>query len=151
MEYQIVKKPKFRVVGMEINTTMIDGKHAKDCPMVWEKFMPREKEIKNLNPGICYGLCIMKNENEFRYIAAVESDGEIPKGMIELEIPESEYIKTTHKGHISKVGQTWNLLMLELLPTSGKIGDMNGISFEYYDARYKNDETNETDIYLPVK
>lgn len=112
--------------------------------------MPREKEIKNLSPGICYGLCIMTNKQDFRYIAGVESDGPIPKNMIEIEVPESKYIKTTHKGHTSKINQTWDLLMLEMLPDSEKSADMNGVSFELYDERYTEDEKNETDIYLPL-
>lgn len=150
MKYEILKKPKFRVVGMEVLTTTKNGKNHKDCPDIWKKFMPREKEVKNITPGICYGLCIMTNEEDFRYIAGVESDGKVHKNMVEVEIPNSEYIITTHKGIISKINQTWNLLMLEMLPDSGKSADMEGISFELYDDRYTEDEKNETDIYLPL-
>lgn len=150
MEYRIIKKPGFRVVGMQILTSTKDEKNFKDCPKIWTKFMPRENEIKNIKPGVCYGLCIMTNDQDFRYIVGVESDGEIPKGMVEIKVPEKEYIMTTHKGHVSKINQTWNLLMLEMLPDSGKSADMESPSFEYYDFRYKEDETNETDIYLPL-
>jgi predicted transcriptional regulator YdeE len=81
----------------------------------------------------------------------MESDGKVPEGMMEIEVPESEYIMTTHKGHVSQIGKTWNILMMEMLPDSDRSGDMEGISFEYYDSRYKEDDTNETDIYMPLK
>ena len=150
MDYEIIKKPTFRVVGMQVQTTMKDGKHAKDCPMIWTKFMPRVKEIKNLQPRVCYGLCIMTSELDFNYIAGVESNDQIPDEMIETKIPESEYIKTTHKGQVSTIGKTWELLMSKMLPESGRKGDMMGVSFEYYGEKYKDDETNETDIYFPL-
>ncbi len=151
MEHKIVHKPRFRVVGMEVVTSMTDEKNKKDCPDIWTKFMPRINELTNKNPGVCYGLCIMLNETDFRYIAAVETDDEIPEGMIELEIPDSDYVMITHKGHVSKMCSTWDALYKEVLPKSGREEIKEGISFEYYDHRYKDDETNETDLYIPVK
>lgn len=147
---KFVKKPKFRVVGMEVETSTKNGKNFKDCPAVWMKFMPRINEIKNNSSGVCYALCVMTNETDFRYIVGVDSIDKVPNEMMEIDVPESDYLVVTHKGPVSKIGKTWDKAYKKVLPESGREENKEGICFEYYDHRYKEDETNETDIYIPV-
>ncbi|MBN2368424.1 AraC family transcriptional regulator [Candidatus Woesearchaeota archaeon] len=151
MEPKIVEKQGFDIVGMEVHTTMKNGKQAEDCPKVWIDFMKRINDVSNKTPGVCYGVCVMTNKVDFDYIACVESDDKPPEGMVKKAIPKSKYAVFTHKGHVSNIGKTWDYAYKEWLPRSNFKYNNEGLDFEYYDDRYTDDEKNENDIYIPIK
>ncbi|MBN2422872.1 GyrI-like domain-containing protein [Candidatus Woesearchaeota archaeon] len=151
MQPKFIEKPEFKVVGLECRTTMKNGKHKQDCPKVWMDFMKRIKELPNKHDGVCYGVCIMENENDFRYIACVESDADAPQGMVSEIIHASKYAVFTHKGKVGAIEKTWDYAYTKWLPKSGETINNDGICFELYDGRYKEDDSNETDIYVPIK
>ena len=140
MEYKILEKPGFRVVGVSVNTTVQNA--PKDCPVIWEEFMKRYKEIKNYVGGMKnYGVCFEKSKEkcEFQYIACCEvSEFEnIPENMVMAEVEKSKYAVFTHKGKLEKLGETYGGIM-EIFKEKGL--KQKPFWFEFYDHRWKGDK-----------
>jgi AraC family transcriptional regulator len=149
--YKEILKSSMKFIGIGTNTTVQNA--GKDCPVVWEQFMKRIKEIDNLTGGMkSYGISMEANEKEcsFRYIASGEvSEFEnIPEGMEKVEIPETKYLAFTHKGSLEKLGETYGGIMEE---TKDMDIDRN-FWIEVYDERYKgNTDESEFEIWIPLK
>ena len=159
MEPKIVTKDEFKIVGMKIfgentNTEIVE---------LWQKFMPRIGEIKNLlnidiNKNICFGMCYpseeMNETGEFEYIASIEvsSLDDIPQGMVGRTIPRQKYAVFTHKGVADKIKETYKYIYGTWQPKSG-CELVKAPDFEYYDERFDadNQEDSEMDIYIPIK
>ncbi|MBN1503155.1 AraC family transcriptional regulator [Candidatus Woesearchaeota archaeon] len=156
MQPKFVEKEDIKIVGMVCNTTMKNEKHKQDCQELWREFMPKMIQIKNkVNKDVAYGICIedKKDPDDFIYVAGVEVESfkDIPKGMIIKTIPASKYAIFTHKGIVDQIGKSWNYIFSEWLPKSGIELNKNGLYFEYYDRRYREGASSETDIYIPIR
>ncbi len=161
MEAKIVELDAMVVVGIQ---SFFSTKYNIICKL-WGKFTPRENEIKDItNEKVCFGLCfdgeIIKNEadpkdieHQFFYLAglSVKSIDNIPEGMTYKNIPAHKYAKFTHKGSISKLGETYNYIFVKWLAESEYKYDEAACDIEWYDERFKPDsEDSEFDIYVPI-
>ena len=161
MQPKIVDLDEMTVVGISSLVSM-------KCNLIhqlWERFMPREKEIKDVAiPGV--GLEVSfdmkevkvegteKKDYEFIVLVGlpVNNIDDIPEGMTYKKIPAHKYAKFVHKGLISKIMETFNYIYEEWLPTSGYEGDSQACEIEWYDERFKiESEDSEFDIYVPIK
>lgn len=163
MNYQIVTKPAFDLIGYTLRTRNADGQNNKDIPEFWQKYMA-EKMGGNLY-GLAvsnaeYGICDDFNmeTGEFSYIIGVEAKegAEAPEGAIKRRYPEQTYAvfttpKVPHDQFTSSIQSTWNAIFGEWFPHSG-YEHAAGAEFEYYDERCWKDRTDqpEMDIYIPV-
>lgn len=100
MEYKIVFRPAFKVVGC----AYVGHNQNGEIPQLWDRFLARMQEPRGIHPGVCYGLCmnapVGSAEGAFEYVAGVEvaDDGEIPAGMVYREVPAYKYAVFTHSG-----------------------------------------------------
>jgi len=146
---------EFKVIGMRYF-----GKNQNDeIPGLWDKFVPRMGEItQKVNPDLCYGLCIPNEDTsqtgEFEYIAGFEVDNfdDIPVDMVCCTIPAQRYAVFTHKGHVSKLKDTFAYIFDTWQKESGA-SITDGPEFELYDERFcpQNQDESELDIYVPIR
>lgn len=160
MKPSIVNLEKMTIVGLQTLTTL----EHNVIPNLWDRMMPRCKEIKNIanheaTLGISFGfeeipMVEGKNIKIFFHMAGfiVNSVEDLPEGMTYKNIPAHMYAKFTHKGSLSKLMDTYNYIYGQWLPQSGFLYDTEAIEIEWYDERFKgrDDEKSEFDILVPI-
>ncbi|MEP1151510.1 MAG: GyrI-like domain-containing protein [Balneola sp.] len=159
MDPSILILPAKRLVGMKIETSVSNYM----APALWQKFMPRVKEIKNGIGTQKYSIQIYSelfdysnfNPNRsFTYWAATEvsSFDSIPDGMEALELMEGKYALFIHKGTMESFPKTLGYIYEEWLPTSGFSVDHRP-HFELLDERYlgPNHPDSEEEVWVPIK
>jgi len=138
---EIKEKGEFKVVGLEIETTVQECMNNNPHTKLWEEFMKQVWKIKNRAGPEFYGVCISINEKEckFKSIACVEvsSLDNIPEGMVGEIVPASKYAVYEHKGKISGISDTYAKLYEEEMPKSGL--KQKEVWLEVYDERYKHE------------
>jgi AraC family transcriptional regulator len=164
MEYRIITKPGFDVIGYSIRTRNADGQNNRDIPAFWQHYMQEKMGERLHGQGVSnaeYGICddFDMDSGEFSYIIGVEArDGaEVPEGAISRHYPEQTYaVFTTPKvipdRFVDSIQNTWTAIFNEWFPHSG-YEHAAAAEFEYYDERCWRDrnELLEIDIYIPVK
>ena len=160
MQPEYVELDEMTVVGLSSIVSM-------KCNLIhqlWERFMPREKEIKHVAiPGVAlevsYDMEKISKEGEkedwvfFDLVGyVVSSTDDIPEGMSYKIVPAHKYAKFVHTGPISKITETYDYIHEEWLPKSGHEYDMEACQVEWYDERFKiESEDSQFDIYVPIK
>ena len=97
MSYEIITLPAYRTVGLKWEGTF--SEIVPNLKNVIQQVEDRADELENkVNPNVQLGLSYHLIENGFAYYAMYEvsEEQEIPDGMIEIWVPESTYVKTTH-------------------------------------------------------
>lgn len=90
--------------------------------------------------------------NEPGYLAGIEVEQtiEVPEGMYSYVIPAGQYIGMTHKGPLSKIGETFITLIDWLALNNYDQYDI--VCFEVYDERFKGEDSeSEFESYIQIK
>ncbi|MBO8162801.1 MAG: AraC family transcriptional regulator [Brevibacillus sp.] len=151
MDFTPVKRSAFTIIGLEHT-----GPYSTmdQLPKLWQDLFTRIDELtERVNEKAELGVCF-DEPHEFTYIVGVEapSTANIPEGMTARHVPEHEYLVFTHRGHISKLSETYKKIYDEWLPQSGYQRDGDAPFFELYDERFQPDsEDSELDVYIPIK
>lgn len=160
IEPEYVELDEMTVVGLSSIVSM----RCNLIHQLWERFTPREKEIKHVAISgvaleISYDMEKISKEGEkedwlfFDLVGLpVSSTEDIPEGMTYKKVPAHRYAKFVHKGPISNIMETYNYIHNEWLPNSGHEYDLEACEVEWYDNRFKMEEADsEFDIYIPIK
>lgn len=115
MDYKIVEKDSFKVIGPELKVRNDNGDNFRLIPKFWDKF---EKDgmyevIKNMPNVINKGDAIMgmcadfDGVNTFDYLICVEAGSfdHIPEGMVGKTVPKQKYAVFTAKGKMPEAIQ----------------------------------------------
>lgn len=148
MNHRIENYPAFTAVGMKMRY-----KGNKDIPGLWEAFVPRMREVHNIDDSDrSFG--VMGNYDqatgEFDYLAGVpvSSATEIPAGMDWWDVPEQTY--AVFCCTLQTLGETFDQIYREWLPASPYIRS-NGPEFELYDQSFRPEEGKfAVTIWVPV-
>lgn len=157
MSYEIVTLPAYRAVGLKWEGKFTEVPTLKD---VINNMKDRVGELeKKVNPNTQLGLSYHVVENGFAHYSAFEvsADQDIPEGMVEINVPEWTYVKTSHnKGE--DIAQTYTNLHNWLFNSDYTALREEGI--EYFDPympikheHYPIDQDPNDphfDIYIPV-
>ena len=154
MEARVVFKESFTVIGMEVETRMIEDR----IPQLWERFIPRLNEIKyRTSRHDTYGISEYSDnyvEEFFSYWACTPVDHaeEVPEGMVVRTVPAAFYAVVTHKGKLESMGGVFDYIHTVWLPNSGYELDKKD-GFEVYGERFlgADNDQSETDVYVAVK
>lgn len=128
MDYRIVKKNAFRIVGIKLHTTMENGECYKSTPAFWHNLMKcgGQKDIlavMNEEPAGLLGVSNYSMDfstNEFDYYIACASNKRVPAGMFEFYVPTSTWaIFTCNEKEANAVQKLEQRIVMEWLPTSG--------------------------------
>ncbi|GAA3400290.1 AraC family transcriptional regulator [Paenibacillus hodogayensis] len=164
MEYRLVTKPGFDVIGYSIRTRNADGQNSRDIPAFWQRYKQEKMgerlyglAVSNAEYGICSDFDM--DSGEFSYVIGVEAreGAEVPEGAIVRHYPEQTYVvfttpKVKPEQFVESIQSTWNAVFSEWFPNSG-YEHAAAAEFEYYDERCWPDRSEllEMDIYIPIK
>ena len=122
MEYQIVKREAFRIVGFRtlIPTDMEESFQV--VPKFWAEIGPRQAELfplMNGEPAGMLGVCTYSEEENHYYIA-VASHSPVPEGMYEWTVPAASWAVFAGSGRLPEAMQELQRrIITEYLPDSG--------------------------------
>jgi AraC family transcriptional regulator len=163
MNYEIVTKPAFDLIGYSLRTRNKDGQNNRDIPAFWQRYMAEKKgetlyglAVSTAELGVCDEFDI--ETGEFSYVIGVEAQegAEPPEGAVRRHYPEQMYAVFTTPAvpraeFTAAIQSTWHSIYSEWFPHSGYEQAL-GAEFEYYDERCWGDRTDHPvmDIYIPV-
>lgn len=163
VNYKIVEKDEFKIIGYELRTRCDNGDNMKLIPEFWDKCIndgffrkiAAMPNVVNKEECVSMGMCMdFDGVNTMSYLVCVEASSfeVIPEGMVGKTVPAQRYAVFTAKGPMpDAIQQTWKDIYEKWFPTAG-YERADGPDFEYYDKRSEiNDESTEVDIYIPIK
>lgn len=116
---RIADEGRIRAVGLarifSFSTTI-------GIPAQWQHFMEFYDAIPDKLDGIPIGITEAPDDNgEFDYVCAAEVSrfGEIPDGLRKVEIPAQRYAVFEHRGHVSRMYETYAAIWNEGLSAQG--------------------------------
>ena len=123
MEYQIVRKDAFRIVGFRTPLTMDVEESFQAVPRFWGEVGPRIGELIPLMspemPGVL-GVSTCHHEAENSYYIAVASDAPLPEGLCEWTVPAATWAVFTGQGQAPiAIQELQKRIVSEWLPDSG--------------------------------
>jgi AraC family transcriptional regulator len=134
MDYKIMEKPAFDIIGKSTKTTTVNKENYKALPKFWHDFKSSKdyKTVYNLmtvKPGIVtghslLGVCIPnenKNLEEFLYAIGIEKTGKsVPAGFEVIQVPAATWAIFDVTGPASKSVQvTIDRIYGEWFPSTG--------------------------------
>jgi AraC family transcriptional regulator len=140
MDYRIIEREAFQVVGKAKTISTKDGVNFKQVPEFWQEYL-RDKTEDRLAPycktGTCLGICLdmdMKQE-QLVYMIAVESDRASESAeFVTRTIPASTWAVFTSVGPVpTAIQHVWDRVWQEWFPATG----------------YEHAGTAELEVYLP--
>ena len=123
MEYQIVGKDAFRIVGFRTPLTMDVEESFQAVPRFWGEVGPRIGELIPLMspemPGVL-GVSTCHHEAENSYYIAVASNAPVPEGLSEWTVPAATWAVFTGQGQAPMaIQELQKRIVSEWLPDSG--------------------------------
>ena len=131
MDYKIIEKDAFKIVGKGIRVTTKDGENFKRVPKFWEECYKDgtcDRVCSIAGGGNVLGVCMNDFSNEeFTYMVAAEKPDEFTgEDMTEVEIPASTWAVFESVGPVpGSLQKVWERIFSEWFPAT---------SFEHADA-----------------
>lgn len=149
MQPQIVSKPAFTVVGMQIRTTPMNP----EIPQLWDRFAPRIDEVAGIaEPHVSYGLMGHYDEKMgFDYMAGVaaQQTDNLPAGMTTWEVPAYTY--AVFEATLPTLGEVFGHIYNSWLADSDYRASTD-VNFEQYGENFNpHDPNSKMSVYIPVE
>ncbi len=158
MDYRIVEKKAFKVIGKAIETTSADGENSREIPRFWQESNQNGMvdDLISLAGGAdaTLGICMdMAMENcTFTYMIAVENRAgvEAPEGFAVREIPAHTWAVFTSIGPMPHAIQdVWTRVFQEWFPATG-YEHAGGPEFESYPEGDVNADDYRCEVWVPI-
>ncbi|MCH9611786.1 MAG: hypothetical protein S4CHLAM102_02600 [Chlamydiia bacterium] len=143
----------FKVIGIAVRTSNVDGQMAKDIGALWEVFLGQRlmDKIPNKLSNAIYEL-YTDYEGDFMapYTVVlgckVSSFDEVPEGMVSQVVPGGTFEKFVAKGNLNEgaVFHAWQKIWQTELDRAYTC------DFEVYDERSQDPSDAEVDIYVAL-
>ena len=154
MDYRIVQKDAFKVVGIKEWTTIKEGENSVSIPKFWqntskEKFMQIGSLANTEITGIL-GVCGQGDEQSgFYYWIAAATTKDCPPDLEELQIPASTWAVFEAVGPMPKAIQdVWWRIFSEWFPNSG-YEHADSPDFEWYADGDNSAEDYRSEVWIP--
>ncbi|GIN77893.1 MULTISPECIES: GyrI-like domain-containing protein [Bacillus] len=126
MNYKIVEKEPFQVIGKALEVTVKDDQNKKDIPAFWNE-LNHNGFTDSLKPDIgplgFLGVCMDFNDqaDTFNYVIGVEkTTADTPAGCVEKSIPAATWAVFEAIGPVNPAVQaTWERIFSEWFPATG--------------------------------
>lgn len=157
MDYKIVEKDEFKVVGKSIQVSTVDGQNFKEIPEFWnqcnqngfcERLYPHADQLGVL--GIC--MDYEEDKDRMRYMIAVEE----PESELDFEV-EARAIPANSWAVFEVVGpmpdaiqKVWQRIYSEWFPSTG-YEHAGGPELEVYLPGNPEAEDYKSEIWIPIK
>lgn len=149
--------PEKKLVGQRMTMSLSGNRTAA----LWQRFMPRRKEIGNSQGADLYAVQVYNRhyfsdfdpDAEFEKWATVEvaDHSAVPGGMEAFTLPGGLYAVFLHRGAAVTGDRTFRYIFGTWLPGSAYVLD-DRPHFEVLGARYRNeDPDSEEEIWIPVR
>jgi AraC family transcriptional regulator len=127
MDYRIVEKPAFPVVGWPLRVSTVNGENFRRIPQFWDECHASGKvaQLARLcSPMGMFGLCAEAEpaKEEFTYFIGVEqvAGTTYPEGSRAVTLPASTYAVFTAVGAMpDAIQDVWKQAFSEWFPSSG--------------------------------
>ncbi|MFD0673108.1 GyrI-like domain-containing protein [Cohnella sp. GCM10027633] len=158
MDYRVVERDAFRIIGKALRTTCKDGENSREIPKFWQRSNQDGTVEKLVEVGggkeDVLGVCLdmQVGEEEFNYLIAVAapSEAEVPEGYEARVIPAYTWAVFTSVGAMPDAIQTvWNRVFQEWFPATG-YEHAGGPEFELYPPGDVNADDYRCEVWLPV-
>jgi AraC family transcriptional regulator len=154
---RIATLPEKQLIGMRTAMSLAQNTTRK----LWQRFMPRRKEIEFGTGAPLYSLQVYDPAYFARFDPAaafvkwaaleVSQVAQLPEGMEAMVLPGGLYAVFIHKGAASTGAETFQYIFGQWLPGSDYQLD-NRPHFELLGEKYKNDDPDsEEEIWIPIK
>jgi AraC family transcriptional regulator len=127
MNHQIIEKDRFQVVGIKRTFSLVNGENHTGIAKMWEEVHQNGtvKLLSSLNNGSLKGLigvCTAHSDDQsgqtIDYWIAAEYNGEVPNGLLALEIPASKWGIFEVRGSMPEaIQKAWEQIFSEWLPS----------------------------------
>ncbi len=162
MNYTIVEKPAFRVIGKPLRVSTKNGENIRRIPQFWDECMSdgtyeqltRTVKDDNVLGDVTLGICtdFTANMEEFTYmIAAVGTPGDVPEGMVEKAVPALMWAVFDVTGPMPEAIQNvWGEIFSEFFETSGYHHGA-GPDLELYPPGDASSSDYSSQVWVPVE
>ncbi|WP_270179755.1 AraC family transcriptional regulator [Alkalihalobacillus sp. CinArs1] len=159
MQYDIVEKDAFQVVGMKKDMSCVNGENLTLIPKMWEEVNSdgTDQSLLKKNDGHVkgmLGICVSKNDQkseQMEYWIAVAHEGNSAENMETLHIPKSRWaIFSVHGAMPHAMQNAWKKIYSEWFPSNG-YENAGGPELEVYAEGNPNSEDYYSEIWIPVK
>ncbi|MDV3349574.1 AraC family transcriptional regulator [Leptothoe sp. LEGE 181152] len=119
-----------------------DCESAAGIPNQWQRFVPYLDNMSKKLGSAAYGVCYnYDDDGVFDYLCGVEvqTDNDLPFGLVQLNLPAQKYAVFSHDGHISEIRSVISAIWSDGLLQSGYEAAA-GPMLEKYDETF-NSET----------
>lgn len=125
MEYKIVKKEAFRIVGVSAPLERELEKNFEIVPKMWQKAvmdgtLPKLAACIQGEPAGLLGVSFAQPEEAWKYYIAAATDAPLEEGWEEAEVPAATWAVFEGRGDGTAVQELEKRIMLEWLPVVKK-------------------------------
>lgn len=155
MEYKIIEKGAFKVVGEAFKVSSKNGENLIRIPEIWREFNEsgRAEELcEAFNAKDMYGICLDTNKEIFTYLICVEG-GKGYKGRkyVVRTIPKATWAVFPVTGPMpASIQRTFKRIFQEWFPTSG-YEQAVGPALEVYPEGDSANIDYYSEIWIPIK
>jgi len=154
MNYKIVTKESFRIVGVKERYPVNIEENFEKVPQFWQKVtmegtVPKILPLMNQEPFGLLGVSTYMDGNSFDYYIAVSSDQAVPEGMNEYIIPGCTWAIFECVGPVHAIQNMQKRIVTEWLPTSG-YEYANAPDIEVYFEGDQSSDDYKCEVWLPV-
>ncbi|MFJ7951076.1 AraC family transcriptional regulator [Lysinibacillus sp. NPDC096418] len=156
MQYKIVEKEGFRVVGVKRTFSCVNGEQTKEITKFWQNIYEdgTNDQLFPLNTGEIQGVigvCDMGENNLMDYWIATNYAGEDTKGFETFTVPAAKWAVFEVKGAMpTAITTMWEKIYQEWLP-SNAYELTNGPELEVYSNGDATSPDYYSEIWLPIK
>jgi AraC family transcriptional regulator len=156
MDYRIIKKDGFRMVGKALRVSTADGQNFAKIPAFWSECNSDGTTgllCKLSDDGSALGICaeFSPEMNEFSYIVGVPSkNGATPAGCMEMTIPAQTWAVFDAVGRLPQsIQAVTTKIFSEWFPASA-FEHANAPELEVYPAGDMDDGNYRCEVWMPV-
>jgi AraC family transcriptional regulator len=156
MEYRIVEKKAFAVVGKSIRVTTKDGENFKRIPQFWDECYQNgfnERLFAVAGDMGVLGMCMEFNQEqeEFTYMIAIEKPkGHVPENLEEKQIPSATWAVFESIGPMpDAIQKVWGRIFSEWFSATG-YEHADAPEIEVYPSGNTGDADYRCEIRIPV-
>ena len=161
MDYRIIEKPLFHIVGKALRVATRDGENLRRIPRFWEEcqrdgshdqlaaLASQGAVVGDATLGICTDFA--EDMEEFTYMIAAERQNEaVPDGMIQKTIPAATWAVFEARGAMPDAIQTvWSRVWSEFFPEN-KFRHGDGPDLEIYPRGDATQPGYRSEVWVPV-
>ncbi len=156
MNYKLVEKSAFAIVGKSIKTNGKNGENLKEIPLFWNQVM-KDGTFEKLLPASgelgVMGACVDFNDetSELTYMIAIEDSDKAPRDLERAEIPASNWAVFEAIGPMpDAIQKVWKDIYTEWFPSS-QYQHAGTAELEIYSNADGNASDYKSEVWIPVK